>query len=112
MSSSVASADGVFAGKHFLVIGGTQFMGRHAVSLLLARGARVTILNRGKTRNPFVNNPGVTHLRCDRFNEPERFRSLLCAGPTGLECHEKRSSETVSASFIILMTIQISHSPY
>jgi uncharacterized protein YbjT (DUF2867 family) len=35
------------AGKDVLVVGGTQFMGRHLVSSLLAHGARVTLLNRG-----------------------------------------------------------------
>ena len=37
-----------------LVIGGTQFMGRHVVCSLRARGAHVTLLNRGKASNPLA----------------------------------------------------------
>ena len=37
------------AGKKYLVIGGTQFMGRLVVKNLLDSGAEVAILNRGIT---------------------------------------------------------------
>lgn len=75
-------ANGQLAGKEVLVIGGTQFMGRHVVSSLLSHGARVTILNRGKTPNPFASDARVKHLLCDRLNEGKRFRALLAAGPS------------------------------
>src|SRR5215472_6521525 len=47
-----------------LVIGGTRFVGRGVVELLLARGHDVTLLNRGQT-NPelFV---GVERITADR----------------------------------------------
>jgi 2'-hydroxyisoflavone reductase len=35
---------------HILVLGGTQFLGRHAVDAALARGHEVTMFNRGQTR--------------------------------------------------------------
>lgn len=47
-----------------LIIGGTQFVGRHFVELALARGHTLTLFNRGKTAQVPV--PGVTHLRGDR----------------------------------------------
>jgi nucleoside-diphosphate-sugar epimerase len=50
-----------------LVIGGTRFMGRRLVWRLLARGERVTLLNRGLTPDPF--GPRVERLRADR-NRP------------------------------------------
>ena len=76
-------AERTFVGKEFLVIGGTQFMGRHVVCSLLKLGANVTILNRGKTQNPFLNEPNVVHLKCDRLNESKKVRLLLGAGPAG-----------------------------
>jgi hypothetical protein len=89
--SSAAEASpagsGQLAGKEVLVIGGTQFMGRHVVSSLLSHGAHVTILNRGKTPNPFKGDACVTHLRCDRLNEGKRFRALLAAGPGPVAGH-------------------------
>ena len=33
-------------GKHIVVVGGTQFMGRVLVELLASRGAEVTLINR------------------------------------------------------------------
>ncbi|QOR33734.1 NAD-dependent epimerase/dehydratase family protein [Clostridium sp. 'deep sea'] len=36
-----------------LVIGGTRFIGRHVINLLLQEGHELTLFNRGKTANPF-----------------------------------------------------------
>jgi 2'-hydroxyisoflavone reductase len=47
-----------------LVLGGTKFLGRHAVDAALAGGHEVTIFTRGQT-NPELF-PGVEHLRGDR----------------------------------------------
>jgi nucleoside-diphosphate-sugar epimerase len=49
---------------HALVIGGSRFVGRLVVGRLLARGDRVTILNRGVTPDPFGDR--VERLRGDR----------------------------------------------
>ena len=49
---------------HVLIIGGTRFVGRLLTWRLLARGHRVTLLNRGKLPNPFGS--AVELLRADR----------------------------------------------
>ena len=47
-----------------LVLGGTQFLGRHTVEAALARGHEVTMFNRGQTRPDLF--PDVEKLRGDR----------------------------------------------
>ena len=47
-----------------LVLGGTQFLGRHTVDAALARGHEVTTFNRGRTRPKLF--PDVEKLRGDR----------------------------------------------
>src|SRR6266849_6332084 len=47
-----------------LVLGGTQFLGRHAVDAALAHGHQVTLFNRGQTRPDLF--PDVEKLRGDR----------------------------------------------
>jgi 2'-hydroxyisoflavone reductase len=47
-----------------LVLGGTQFLGRHVVDAALARGHDVTMFNRGQTRPELF--PDVEKLRGDR----------------------------------------------
>lgn len=51
-------------GGHFLVLGGTGFLGPHIVQSALDRGHQVTLFNRGKT-NPHLF-PELTKLRGDR----------------------------------------------
>lgn len=53
--------------KSVLVLGGTRFVGLHAVIELVRRGYEVTVLNRGT--HPEVLPPGVKHLKCDRKDE-------------------------------------------
>src|SRR5512138_1944641 len=60
-----------------LVIGGSRFVGRLLVWRLLASGARVTVLNRGRILDPFGGR--VERLLCDRTG-PD-FERLL-AGRT------------------------------
>jgi 2'-hydroxyisoflavone reductase len=47
-----------------LILGGTQFLGRHTVDSALARGHDVTLFNRGQTRPELF--PDVEKLRGDR----------------------------------------------
>jgi 2'-hydroxyisoflavone reductase len=47
-----------------LILGGTQFLGRHTVDVALARGHEVTLFNRGQTRPELF--PDVEKLRGDR----------------------------------------------
>jgi len=58
-----------------LVVGGTRFLGRHAVEDLLAHDYRVTLFNRGEHANPFAETDGVHHYEGDRTND----RALLTA---------------------------------
>jgi nucleoside-diphosphate-sugar epimerase len=57
-----------------LVIGGTRFIGRHAVQELLDRSHAVTVFHRGKTPNPF--GPRVTELLGDRLDQDSVARTL------------------------------------
>ncbi|HEY1513866.1 MAG TPA: NAD-dependent epimerase/dehydratase family protein, partial [Gaiellaceae bacterium] len=55
-----------------LVLGGTQFLGRHAVHAALARGHDVTMFNRGQTRPELF--PDVEKLRGDRDGDLDSVR--------------------------------------
>ena len=48
---------------NFLILGGTQFVGRHIVSAALKRGHHITLFSRGVKDNPF---PHLEHLTGDR----------------------------------------------
>jgi nucleoside-diphosphate-sugar epimerase len=56
---------------HVLVIGGNRFVGRLLAWRLLARGDRVTLLNRGSIPDPFGDR--VERLRGDRTRDLERL---------------------------------------
>lgn len=58
-----------------LMIGGTQFLGRHTVRALLDADYEVTVLSRGRTRFPFEGEPRATHVRCNRSRA--EFREWL-----------------------------------
>jgi 2'-hydroxyisoflavone reductase len=55
-----------------LVLGGTQFLGRHSVEAALARGHEVTMFNRGQTRPELF--PDVEKLRGDRDGNLDTVR--------------------------------------
>jgi len=57
-----------------LVLGGTGFVGRRLVEILVAEGNKVTVLNRGVT--PVELPPGVDRLVADR-SDPASMRSAL-----------------------------------
>src|SRR4029079_3598450 len=57
---------------HILVLGGTQFLGRHAVDAALARGHEVTMFNRGQTRPELF--PDARKLRGDRDGNLDAVR--------------------------------------
>jgi 2'-hydroxyisoflavone reductase len=48
-----------------LIAGGTQFVGRHIVETALARGHKVTLLNRGQSGSGLF--PGVERIQADRM---------------------------------------------
>jgi nucleoside-diphosphate-sugar epimerase len=80
-------------GKKYLIIGGTQFMGRLVVKFFVEEGAEVTVLNRGITPSPFVDNPQVRHINCDRLNDRKRFRQIIKGG---VNIHESAGSKRKS----------------
>jgi 2'-hydroxyisoflavone reductase len=55
-----------------LVLGGTQFLGRHTVDVAVARGHDVTLFNRGQTRPELF--PTVEKLRGDRDGDLDALR--------------------------------------
>jgi nucleoside-diphosphate-sugar epimerase len=57
-----------------LVIGGTHFVGRHIVELLLEHGHEVAVLNRGQSFDPL--SAKVERLRADR-TRPDEFLGAL-----------------------------------
>lgn len=57
-----------------LIIGGTQFIGRHTTEELLSQGYEVTLLNRGTLNIPFSR--PVTTLVADRKNKGELQQAL------------------------------------
>src|SRR5699024_9054389 len=68
------------AGVNALVIGGTQFIGRHTVSALLDHEYDVTIFNRGNHENPFDGDE-VTHVGGDRTDPEDLERAAEAAQP-------------------------------
>ena len=64
-----------------LVVGGTRFVGRHAVEEFLDAGYDVTILNRGNHENPFEGIGRVEHVEGDRTVEGELKRAALEVDP-------------------------------
>jgi nucleoside-diphosphate-sugar epimerase len=61
-----------------LVIGGTRFIGRHAVEEFRTHGYEVTTFTRGNREDPFADEAGVEHVEGDRTNDSglERARDL------------------------------------
>ncbi|HEY5927668.1 MAG TPA: NAD-dependent epimerase/dehydratase family protein [Kofleriaceae bacterium] len=60
------------APKSILVLGGTGFLGPHVITTALARGHKVTMFNRGKTRPELF--PDVEKLRGDRDGKLESLQ--------------------------------------
>ena len=54
---------------HALFVGGTRFIGRHAVREFRDAGYDVTTVSRGEHDNPFADDDAVDHLRGDRDDD-------------------------------------------
>lgn len=52
-----------------LLVGGTRFLGRHAVEAFLAAGYDVTTFTRGRHPDPFAGRDSVSHVEGDRNDE-------------------------------------------
>jgi len=55
--------------RHALFVGGTRFIGRHAVRKFRDAGYDVTIFHRGEHESPFADDEAVDHLRGDRTDD-------------------------------------------
>ena len=64
-----------------LVIGGTRFIGRHAVAELLDHEYEVTLFNRGTHDNPFEDDERVDHVQGDRTDEAALARAASSVEP-------------------------------
>lgn len=79
-----------------LVLGGTQFVGRHIVEELVRAGHSVSVLNRGKTKDELPEQ--VERLRCDRDHGLAGLESLtgrgwdVCIDVSGYTARQVRSS--------------------
>jgi 2'-hydroxyisoflavone reductase len=82
----------------WLVLGGTQFIGRHVVEHALARGHEVSVLNRGVSADALPR--GVERLRGDRDAGADGLRALAghrwdaCIDVSGYTTHQVRASTT------------------
>ena len=79
-----------------LILGGTQFLGRHIVETLLAAGHAVSVLNRGVTRDELP--AQVERLRGDRDEGPPGLQALMgqtwdaCVDASGYTPRQVRAS--------------------
>ncbi|MFC6904911.1 NAD-dependent epimerase/dehydratase family protein [Halalkalicoccus tibetensis] len=64
-----------------LVIGGTRFIGRHAVKELLDHDYEVTTFNRGTHANPFADVEGVDRVEGDRTDETALEAAAVSVDP-------------------------------
>ncbi|MFC7139490.1 NAD-dependent epimerase/dehydratase family protein [Halosimplex aquaticum] len=55
--------------RHALFVGGTRFIGRHAVREFREAGYDVTVFHRGEHESPFTDDEGVDHVRGDRTDD-------------------------------------------
>jgi 2'-hydroxyisoflavone reductase len=87
---------------NILVLGGTQFVGRHIVEAFLAAGNRVSILTRGQT--PDVLPASVKRLRGDRDQGEAGLIALAdrqwgaCIDVSGYTPHQVWASAATLAS--------------
>ncbi|MBI5836134.1 MAG: NAD-dependent epimerase/dehydratase family protein [Candidatus Eisenbacteria bacterium] len=83
---------------NILVLGGTQFIGRHIVETLLAAGHGVSVLNRGKSPDELP--PRVERIRADRDQGPAGLAGLAgrswdaCIDVSGYTAVHVRASAT------------------
>ena len=65
---------------HILILGGTGFIGPHQVQHARARGHKVTIANRGRTRPEMFEGMDIEHIDYDRDQEPTALNEAVAAG--------------------------------
>lgn len=105
--------------RRLLVLGGTQFVGRHVVDLALRRGDDVTTLNRG-TSAP--DHPDVTAIHGDRADDAV-LAAVAAAGPYDLvvdTCgfvprvvlQAARRLEPVAGRYLFVSSISVHPEPF
>lgn len=95
----------IFA-KHFLITGGSSGIGRYLVSYLLDRGAKVTVLSRGKVDISHANMCHVKMDLADYKNVPSLIKDITivdvlvnnAGGMPGFSCRENSLAEDIFAS--------------
>lgn len=98
-----------------LVLGGTQFVGRHIVGALLAAGHEVSIFSRGKT-NPGLF-PEATHLTGDRDSDLSAITgdSAACVDVSGYTTSQvRRTTEHLKGRvgrYIFISTVSVYKAP-
>ena len=65
---------------NILILGGTGFIGPHEVQFARARGHKVTIANRGRSRPEMFESMDVEHIEYDRDQEPTAIKEAVAAG--------------------------------
>lgn len=98
-----------------LVLGGTQFIGRHIVEALVSRGARVSVFTRGRT--PDALDPGVERLHGDRNEGRDGLSSLegrrwdACIDVSGYTPRQVRASAELLrdrvAQYVFVSTVSV-----
>jgi 2'-hydroxyisoflavone reductase len=92
-----------FIGRHIVILGGTRFIGRHIVEALLAGGHSVSVFNRGRTPDELP--ASVERLRGDRDEGASGLNALgdrswdVCVDVSGYTPRQVRPSiERLSAN--------------
>jgi 2'-hydroxyisoflavone reductase len=98
-----------------IVLGGTQFIGRHIVDVLLAHGDRVSVLTRGKTRDDLPSS--VERLRGDRNDGADGLAALgarrwdACVDVSGYTPRQVRASaehlRDLVSRYVFISTVSV-----
>jgi nucleoside-diphosphate-sugar epimerase len=83
---------------HVLVIGGTRFIGRHAVEEFLAHDYEVTVFNRGNHDNPFADTDAVSHFEGDRTDDSDMAEAATLDPDVVIDCVAYKPREVRTAT--------------
>jgi nucleoside-diphosphate-sugar epimerase len=83
---------------HALVIGGTRFIGRHAVTEFRDHGYEVTVFNRGNHENPFADDPSVDHVQGDRTDDADLAAAAAVDPDVVIDCIAYKPKEVRTAT--------------
>lgn len=96
-----------------LILGGTNFVGRHIAEGAIARGLDVTLFNRGITNASLF--PEGTHLRGDRLGDASALEGIAFDAVIDTSCYHPRALELpITAGyycFVSTISVYADHSP-